>query len=144
MRLVFELAWIVVTTTIGFVAVVERKRGGGEKGERFLFPFHFFLPSPSPSPSFLWACHTGYMDIFWRNTKRHFHSLLGRLLVHRWEWIKWSPTGKCVDLYANSLDLFFKEMYGKQFREFVCGSVGPKGLSSRSLEQLLVVSAISG
>ena len=35
-------------------------------------------------------------------------------------------------------------MYGKQFREFVCGSVGPKGLSSRSLEELLVVSAISG
>ena len=35
-------------------------------------------------------------------------------------------------------------MYGKQFREFVCGSVGPKGLTSCSLEELLVVSAISG
>ena len=42
-------------------------RGEAEKRERdSLFPFHFFLPYPSPS--FLWACHTGYMDIFCRNT----------------------------------------------------------------------------
>ena len=51
MRLVFELAWIVVITIIACAAVVERKRGGGEKGERFPFPFHFFLFPPFYGPA---------------------------------------------------------------------------------------------
>ena len=33
--------------------------------------------------------------------------------------IKWSPQGKCFDLLSNSLNLFFKEMYGDQFGAFV-------------------------
>ena len=30
------------------------------------------------------------------------------------------PKGKCGDLLSNSPNLFFKEMYGEQSREFVC------------------------
>ena len=32
-----------------------------------------------------------------------------------------------VDLLPKSLNLFFKEMYGDQFGEFVCGYWGLKG-----------------
>ena len=31
------------------------------------------------------------------------------------------PKRKCLDLLTNSLNTFFKEMYGDQFEEFVCG-----------------------
>ena len=34
---------------------------------------------------------------------------------------------KIFDLLSNSLDLFFKEMYGDQFGEFVCGYWGLMG-----------------
>ena len=44
-----------------------------------------------------------------------------------WELIKWSPKKKCLDLLSNSLDSFFKEMYGDQFGELVCGYWGLKG-----------------
>ena len=37
------------------------------------------------------------------------------------ELIKWSPKRKCLDLLSNSLNSFFKEMYGDQFGEFMCG-----------------------
>ena len=60
MRLVFELAWIVVITIIACVAGVERKRGGGEKGERFPFPFHFF----SPPPPFYGPATRGHLGAF--------------------------------------------------------------------------------
>ena len=35
--------------------------------------------------------------------------------------------GKYFDLLSNSLNSFFKEMYGDQFGEFVCGYLGLKG-----------------
>ena len=35
------------------------------------------------------------------------------------EFIKWSPKGKCFDLWTNSLNQFLKEMYRDQFGEFV-------------------------
>ena len=60
MRLVFELAWIVIITIIACVAGVERKRGGGEKGERFPFPFHFF----SPPPPFYGPATRGHLGAF--------------------------------------------------------------------------------
>ena len=60
MRLVFELAWIVVITIIACMAGVERKRGGGEKGERFPFPFHFF----SPPPPFYGPATRGHLGAF--------------------------------------------------------------------------------
>ena len=60
MRLVFELAWIVVITIIACVAGVERKRGGGEKGERFPFPFHFI----SPPPPFYGPATRGHLGAF--------------------------------------------------------------------------------
>ena len=44
-----------------------------------------------------------------------------------WELIKWSPKKKCLDLLSNSLNSFFKEMYGDQFGELVCGYWGLKG-----------------
>ena len=44
-----------------------------------------------------------------------------------WELIKWSPKQKCLDLLTNSLNSFFKEMYGDQFGEFICGYWGLKG-----------------
>ena len=47
--------------------------------------------------------------------------------IRSWELIKWSPRGKCLDLLSNSHNLFFKEMYGDQFGEFVCGYWGLKG-----------------
>ena len=43
-----------------------------------------------------------------------------------WELIKWSPKEKCLDLLSNSLNSFFKEMYGDQFGELVCGYWGLK------------------
>ena len=45
------------------------------------------------------------------------------------ELIKWSPKRKRLDLLSNSLNYFFKfkEMYGDQFGEFVCGYWGLKG-----------------
>ena len=45
-----------------------------------------------------------------------------------WELIKWSPKRKCLDLFSNSLNSFFKEMCRDQFGEFVCGYLGLKGL----------------
>ena len=36
-------------------------------------------------------------------------------------------TRKIFDLLLNSLNYFFKEMYGDQFGEFVCGYRGLKG-----------------
>ena len=44
-----------------------------------------------------------------------------------WEFIKWSHKRKCLDLLSNSLNSFFKEMYGDQFGEFVCGYWGLNG-----------------
>ena len=44
-----------------------------------------------------------------------------------WELIKWSPKKKCLDLLSNSLNSFFKEMYGDQFGELLCGYWGLKG-----------------
>ena len=44
-----------------------------------------------------------------------------------WELIKGSPERKCLDLLSNSLNSFFKEMYGDQFGEFVSGYWGLKG-----------------
>lgn len=41
--------------------------------------------------------------------------------------IKSSPTRKCLDLISNSLNAFFKEIYGDQFGEFVSGYRGLKG-----------------
>ena len=50
----------------------------------------------------------------------NIHTLLREL-------IKWSTKRKCLDLLSNSHNLFFKEMYGDQFGEFVCGYWGLKG-----------------
>ena len=44
-----------------------------------------------------------------------------------WELMKWSPDGKSFDQQTNSLNQFFKEMYGDQFGEFVFGYWGLKG-----------------
>ena len=33
----------------------------------------------------------------------------------------------CLDHFSNSLNTLFKEMYGDQFGEFVCGYWGLKG-----------------
>ena len=35
--------------------------------------------------------------------------------------MKWSPKRKCFEFLSNSLNLFFMEMFGHQFGEFVCG-----------------------
>ena len=40
--------------------------------------------------------------------------------------MKCSPKGKCFDPLKNSFHLFFKEMYGDQCGEFVCGCLGSK------------------
>ena len=37
--------------------------------------------------------------------------------------------GKCFDLYSKSLNLFFKEVYGDQSGDFVCGYWGFKGIT---------------
>ena len=34
-----------------------------------------------------------------------------------WESMKWSPKGRCLDLLSNSLNWFFKEMYGDQAKK---------------------------
>ena len=47
--------------------------------------------------------------------------------IRLWELIIWSPKRKCLDLLSNSLNLFFKEMYGDQFGEFARGYWGLKG-----------------
>ena len=44
-----------------------------------------------------------------------------------WELIIWSPKRKCFDLLPNSLNVLFKEVYGHQSGEFVCGYWGWKG-----------------
>ena len=36
------------------------------------------------------------------------------------ELVKWSPKRECFDLFSNSLNKSFKEMYRDQLREFVC------------------------
>ena len=41
-----------------------------------------------------------------------------------WESMKWSPDGKSFDQQTNSLNQFFKEMYGDQSGEFVFGYWG--------------------
>ena len=38
---------------------------------------------------------------------------------------------KCFDLFSNSLNLLFKEMYRDQFGEFACEYWGLKGHSAR-------------
>ena len=43
------------------------------------------------------------------------------------ELMKKLPKRKCFDLLANSLHLFFMEMYRDKFGEFVCGYWGLKG-----------------
>ena len=50
--------------------------------------------------------------------------------IRLWEYIKWSPKGKCFDLLSNSLNTFSEEMYRDQFGEFVCGYWGLKGYYS--------------
>ena len=47
--------------------------------------------------------------------------------IRLWEFIKWSPKRKCFDLFSNSLNVFFKEMYRDQFGEFACGYWDLKG-----------------
>ena len=37
------------------------------------------------------------------------------------------PKRNCLGLLSNSLNLFFMEMYGDQFGEFVCGDWDLKG-----------------
>ena len=44
-----------------------------------------------------------------------------------WELIKQSTDVKSFDQQTKSLNHFFKEMYGGQFGEFVCGYWGLKG-----------------
>ena len=44
-----------------------------------------------------------------------------------WELIKWSPDRKSFDLPTNSLNLFFKEMYGDKSGEFAFGYWGLEG-----------------
>ena len=41
-----------------------------------------------------------------------------------WEFMKWSLDGKSFDQQTNSLNRFFKEMYGDQSGEFVFGYWG--------------------
>ena len=53
--------------------------------------------------------------------------------IRFWELIKWSPKRKCFDLFSNSLNLFFKEMYRDQFGEFASGYSGLKGLKAELL-----------
>ena len=43
---------------------------------------------------------------------------------------------KIFDLLPNSLNYFFKKMYGVQFGEFVCWILGLKGLSRLNLEKM--------
>ena len=50
-----------------------------------------------------------------------------------WELIKCSPKRKYLDRLSNSLNLFWKDMYGDQFGEFVCGYWGLKGYLHFSL-----------
>ena len=50
-----------------------------------------------------------------------------------WEFIKWSPKRKYLDLLSNSLNSFFKEMYRDQFGEFVCGYWDLKGYTDNLL-----------
>ena len=44
-----------------------------------------------------------------------------------WELMKWSSDGKSFDQQTNSLNQFFKEIYGDQFGEFVFVYCGLKG-----------------
>ena len=46
-----------------------------------------------------------------------------------WEFIKWSPDGKSFDLQTNSLNQFFREMYGDQSGELVFEYWGLKSLT---------------
>ena len=67
-----------------------------------------------------------------------------------WEFMKWSLDGKSFDQQTNSLNRFFKEMYGDQSGEFVFGywGLGVKYLKSEKdtqpFEQSLLVRAIIG
>ena len=44
-----------------------------------------------------------------------------------WELLKWSSDGKSFDQQTNSLNQFFKEIYGDQSGEFVFVYSGLKG-----------------
>ena len=44
-----------------------------------------------------------------------------------WELMRWSSAGKCFDQQTNSLNLFFNEMYGDLWGEFVFAYWGLKG-----------------
>ena len=44
-----------------------------------------------------------------------------------WEVVRWSPDGKSIDQQTiNSLNQFFREMYGDQSGEFILGYWGLK------------------
>ena len=53
-----------------------------------------------------------------------FHAFCHNLYLNIYTIVqgKWNK-GSYSDLLSNSLNLVFKEMYGDQSREFVCGSV---------------------
>ena len=76
----------------------------------------------------LWQTFVAFLHAFnplSPNSDQHQYFLL-TVSVHcqeirLWELTKWLPKRKCLDLWTNSLNSFFNEMYGDQFGKFVCG-----------------------
>ena len=90
--------------------------------ERDWMSFIFLFPSYSQTPLTLWVPMVTNINFL---LTMSIHCQEKRL----WELIKWSPKWKCIDLLWNSLNSFFKEMYGGQFGEFVMGILELKGLN---------------
>ena len=100
---------------------------------KFCFENHFidpFTPRP-PLGEFIatltFNCGRNFVvsPIKWNLFRRTFVPGLAIAITDQeimwWELVKWSPQGKCFDLWPNSLNQLFKEMYKDRFREFVCG-----------------------
>ena len=49
--------------------------------------------------------------------------------IRLWELTKWLPKRKCLDLWTNSLNSFFNEMYGDQVWKICLWILGLKGLN---------------
>ena len=122
-----------------------KEEGRRRKGREMPFSLSlFFSPPPPPPPLFFMGLPHRIYGYILKKYLAAFPLTPGWVVSPSLGMNKMITYGKMRWSLSKFSRLILKEMYGKQFREFVCGSVGPKGLTSRSLEELLAVSAISG